>query len=96
MAKKKKKSSLAIPVAVIVVAIIAVLAFIFVPKLVNECDNCGETFVGTGYEPSVLSDAVEMFGGEGEEIICESCAEDEHALAILAGHTLDEYKLPLF
>ena len=95
MEKKKKKSSAALPI-VIVVAVVVVLAVIFVPKLVHECDNCGETFVGTGYEPNILSDALELLGADAEEIICKDCAESEHALAIATGSSVDDFKLPLF
>lgn len=95
MAKKKKGAQKFIPV-VIVLALVVVLGVVFVPRLVHTCDNCEKTFVGTGYEPNILSDALEFVGAEHEEIICVDCAEEEHAIAILAGKTVDDFKLPLF
>ena len=93
---KKKNSPVGIIGVVSVLVIVAVLGVVFVPRLVHTCDNCEKTFVGTGYEPSIISNALEFVGAEHEEIICETCAEEEHALALLAGKTLEDFKLPLF
>ncbi|MBO5935811.1 MAG: hypothetical protein J6Q94_10045 [Clostridia bacterium] len=93
---KKKKGSKNIIVVVAVLAIVVVLGVVFVPRLVHTCDSCEKTFVGTGYQPNILADALEFVGAEHEEIICEACAESEHALSILAGKTVDDFKLPLF
>lgn len=76
---------------VIIVAIIAA-GIIFVPKLAHTCDNCEKFFVGAGYEPNIISD----FLSEEEKIICKDCAEDEHALSLLAGKSLDDFKRDIF
>lgn len=78
-----------LPIAI--VAIVIILGLIFVPKLVHSCDDCGKTFVGTGYEPTAL---VDMFGDEEAEdmVICEECAEEHHALEMAFGAELEDFK----
>lgn len=78
--------------SLVVVAIIVIAGIIFVPKLVHTCDDCGKTFVGAGYEPFAL---VEMVSEE-EQIICKECAEEQHALEIGLGKSVDDYKKDLF
>lgn len=75
-----------------VVAVVAVLGVVFVPRLVHECGDCGKTFFGTGYEPNLVSDLLT----DEDKVICKECAELEHALSILAGKSLDEFKRGLF
>ena len=41
---------------IVLVAVIVILGFVFVPKLTHTCSDCGEFFVGTGYEPNALED----------------------------------------
>lgn len=77
-----------VPIVVVVVILLAV----FVPRLVHECDSCGETFVGTGYEPNIVSELLT----DEDQVICEECAELQHALSILAGKSLDDFKRGLF
>lgn len=91
MAKKKKS----IPIVPILVAIIIVLVGVFVgPKVVHECADCGETFFGAGYEPSKV---IEFFeNGDEDDVICEKCAEEQHALAIAMGDELDDFKKDIF
>lgn len=85
-------------VSVIVVLAIVAAGVVFVPKLVHKCDDCGEVFVGVGYEPMALSDlAADLNLTDKEmEVICEECAEKHHAAALLLGKELDEFKLKLF
>ena len=74
-----------------VVVIIGGLAFLGT-RLIHKCDACEETFFGTGYEASVVADLLT----DEEQIICEDCAEIQHALSILAGKSLDDFKRGLF
>lgn len=88
----KKIISLIVAVAVIAAGVV------FLPKLIHGCDECGEFFIGTGYEPNVVSDIVsDILDPEAEDkIICKACAEKQHAIAIGLGGSVDDYKLPLF
>ncbi len=81
---------------VLVLAILAGAGYVFVPRLCHECDNCGEFFVGTGYYPNIISSTITSITGEEEKIICEDCAAKEHALAIAAGQSINDFKRPLF
>ena len=58
----------------------------------TQCDDCGEFFIGTGYEPNVLSDLL----SDEEQIICKDCAVEQHALSIALGQELDSFKRELF
>ncbi len=92
MANKKKSA----PIVPILVAIIIVLVGVFIgPKVVHECADCGETFFGAGYEPSKV---IEFFEGNDDEesVICEKCAEEQHALALAMGDELDDFKKEIF
>lgn len=84
--KMKKIISLA------VIAVIVVLGIIFIPRLAHTCNACDEFFIGTGYEPNIISDIL----SDEEQIICKDCAEEQHALAIALGQSLDEFKRDLF
>ncbi len=79
-------------VSLVVVAIVVIAGIVFVPKVTHTCDDCGKFFIGTGYEPNMLED----FLSEDEQIICEDCAKDQHALSIAMGKSLDEFKRDLF
>ncbi len=87
----KKSSIIAIIVSFVVVAVIAVSAIVFVPRLVHTCDDCGETFFGTGYRPNVISNVL-----TDDQIICENCAARQHAIEIALGYSLDGFKRGLF
>lgn len=82
----KKIISLIIVIAVVIVGII------FVPKITHTCDDCEKFFLGAGYEPNVLED----FISDEKQIICKDCAEDQHAIAIAIGKSIDEFKYELF
>lgn len=71
---------------------IVVAGVIFFPKLVHTCDDCGKFFVGTGYEPNVIVD----FVSSEEQTICKECAESQHALSILAGKSVEDFRKKLF
>ncbi|MCR5783064.1 MAG: hypothetical protein K6G90_10065 [Clostridia bacterium] len=90
MAKSRKKSKL--PVIIVVIVLVAVLAIVFVPRLVHKCDNCGKTFVGTGYSGNIISEAL----ADREKILCKDCAEKEHAVSGFFGGSIEDYKRPLF
>lgn len=79
-------------ISLVVVAVIVVAGIIFVPKLAHTCDDCDKFFVGAGYEPNMLEDMMT----DDEQIICEECAEKQHAVSLALGKTLDEYKKDLF
>lgn len=79
-------------ISFLLIAALVVAGVIFVPRLCHTCDDCGEFFVGTGYEPNAAVDLVT----EDMDVICEACAEEQHALAIALGQSLEDYKLPLF
>ena len=76
---------------ILIIALIAAGVY-FVPKLIHKCDDCGEFFIGAGHEPNVIKEIL----NEEEQIICKSCAEDQHALSILAGSDVDEFKRSIF
>lgn len=88
---KKSSIIITIVVSVVVVAAIAVSAIIFVPRVVHTCDDCGETFFGTGYRPNIISNVL-----TDDQIICENCAAKQHAIEIALGYDLDGFKRGLF
>lgn len=79
-------------VPIILVIVVIVAAIFFGPKLLHTCDDCGEFFIGTGYEPNFVNDIL----SSEDMIICKDCAEEQHALSSLVGQSLDEYKIDLF
>lgn len=91
MAKRKRKKSSNTAVTVIITAAVVAALFIFVPKLVHQCDHCNQYFFGTGYEPNVLSGTL-----DNEEIICEKCAKEEYQLFGIKLDEIEEHKIPLF
>jgi hypothetical protein len=83
-------------VTVILLAAIVAAGVIFVPRLANTCDNCGKFFLGSGYTANVVSNTLTTLTGQDDKILCKECAAKEHALAIAAGKSLDDFKRPLF
>lgn len=83
----KKIISIAIVVVVVIIA-----GVVFIPRLAHTCDDCGEFFIGTGYEANVVSD---LFSKD-EQIICKDCAEKQHAVTIALGKSVEDYKRKLF
>lgn len=81
---------------VLIAAILIGAGVVFVPRLVHHCDRCNKFFIGTGYYANALSDALSTLQGKDGKILCSECAQDEHALEILAGKTLDDFRRPLF
>lgn len=79
-------------VSLIVIIAVVLLGIVFVPKLLHTCDDCDRIFVGTGYVPNIVTDAL----SEKEQIICRECAEKQHAVAIALGKSVDDYKRDLF
>ncbi len=79
-------------VTIIIIAALVVAGIVFGPKLIHTCDDCGKFFIGTGYEPNIVSDVL----SEDELTICKDCAEKQHALSSLIGQDVDDYKKSLF
>ena len=79
-------------ISLVIVAVIIIAGIVFVPKIVHTCDSCEKVFVGAGYEANVIADLL----SEEEQIICKKCAEEQHALSIAMGKSLDEFKRDLF
>lgn len=80
---------------VLVVAIVAACV-VLGPKLVHNCDNCGDLFFGTGYYTNIISSTLANLTGGEDKIICGDCAAKDHALALAAGQSIEEFKRPLF
>lgn len=79
-------------VKVIISVVIIAAAALVAPKVVDRCDDCDRMFVGAGYEPNVIEDYL----AEEDQIICESCAREQHKIALTLGKELDEFKRDLF
>lgn len=79
-------------IALVLIAAVVIAAIVFVPKLVHTCDDCGEMFVGAGYEPNIVNDLL----SKDEQIICKDCAIRQHALSIAMGQDLNTFKRDLF
>lgn len=82
--------------AVLALALLIAAAVVLLPRVINTCDNCDETFFGTGYEANVVSNALTQLSGQEDKILCKDCAAKEHALSIAAGKSLSDFKRPLF
>ena len=80
---------------ILVVAVIAACV-VLGPRLAHNCDNCGTFFVGTGYYTNIISSTLANLTGGEDKIICADCAAKDHALAIAAGQSIEEFKRPLF
>lgn len=81
---------------VLVIAIIVGACVVLGPRLLHNCDNCGEFFVGTGYYTNIISSTLTNLVGGEDKIICKDCAAKDHALAIAAGQSIQDFKRPLF
>lgn len=79
-------------ISLILLIVIVAAAVYFIPKLVHTCDSCDELFVGTGYEPNIIS---EIFS-DGDKIICRECAEKQHAVSIALGKDVEDFKVEIF
>ena len=79
-------------ISFLVVVAIIVAGIIFVPKITHTCDDCEKFFLGAGYEPNIVEDLL----SSDEQIICKKCAEEQHALSIAMGKSLDDFKRDLF
>ncbi len=78
--------------ALIVLVVIVAAGVVFIPRITHNCDDCGRFFIGSGYEPNV----VEGLLADEEQTICKGCAEEQHALAILMGKSVNDFKKDLF
>ncbi len=81
---------------VLAAAILVAAAVVFGPRLLHNCDNCGGFFVGTGYYTNIISSTLSDWTGGEDKIICADCAAKDHALAIAAGQSIQDFKRPLF
>lgn len=91
------KQSFLITVAIVlVVGILVGAAVIFLPRLCHTCDNCADFFLGTGYYANIVSNTITSLSGQENKILCKDCAAKEHALAIAAGKSLEDFQRPLF
>lgn len=81
---------------ILVVAILVAAGAVFGPRLLHNCDNCGKFFVGTGYYANFITNTLGGLTGAEEKILCGECAAKEHALAIAAGQSIQDFKRPLF
>lgn len=79
-------------ISLVVVAVIVIAGVVFIPKVTHTCDDCGKFFVGAGYEPNIVEDLI----SDEEQIICKDCAEEQHAISIAMGKSLDNYKREIF
>lgn len=79
-------------ISLLVVVAIVAAGIIFIPKIAHTCDDCEKFFIGAGYEPNIVTDLI----SDEEQIICKKCAEDQHAISIAMGKTVDEFKRDLF
>lgn len=79
-------------IALIVIVSIVAVGIIFIPKITHTCNDCGKFFVGAGYEPNVVEDLL----SEEEQTICKGCAEEQHALSIMMGKSVNDFKKDLF
>ena len=77
---------------VLILAVLVAAGVVFVPELAHTCGDCGKFFVGTGYKPNVVADLLK----EDDHLLCKECAETSHALALLVGGNVEDYKRPLF
>ena len=81
---------------VLVLAVLVACGVIFIPRLVHHCDNCDKLFFGTGYSANIVTNTLSSFHGKDDKILCRECAESDHALEILTGKSLEDFKRPLF
>ena len=79
-------------ISLVVVAVIVIAGVVFIPKVTHTCDDCGKFFIGAGYEPNVVEDLI----SDEEQVICNDCAEEQHAISIAMGKSLDNYKREIF
>lgn len=93
--RRRRKKRTAILVGILLVLVIAA-GVVFVPRLVHRCDNCGKLFVGTGYYPNVVTSTIADLTAQEEKILCGDCAREDHALSLVAGKSIEEFRRPLF
>ncbi len=86
--KKKEKKLIKLLLAVCAAAVVVFFGF----KLINRCDNCDKIFIGTGYEANVISDTL----AKDDKILCKACAEKDHAVELVLGKSLSDFKRGLF
>ena len=79
-------------ISLVVVVAIIVAGIIFVPKITHTWDDCEKLWLVAGYEPNIVEDLL----SSDEQIICKKCAEEQHALSIAMGKSLDDFKRDLF
>ncbi len=94
---KQRKGGFGRIVAIVLIAAIVIgIGVLFGPRLLHTCSNCDSFFVGTGYRANIVSNALTSLSGNESKILCRTCAEKNHAVAILAGKSLEDFRIPLF
>lgn len=73
---------------ILAVIVVVALVGIYATQFIHKCDDCGKIFLGTGYDPNILSELI----NEEELTICRECAETHHGFSIALGKSLDDYK----
>lgn len=73
---------------IVVAAVVALLVVLGV-NYINKCDDCGKTYFGSGYEPSILS---EVFTEE-TDAVCRECAETHHSVEIALGKDVEDFRI---
>ncbi len=79
-------------VSLVLVAIVVIAGIVIGPKVIHTCDDCEEIFFGAGYEPNIVEDIL----SEEEQIICKDCAEEQHAISIAMGKSLEDFEREVF
>lgn len=98
-------------IAIIVVALVVVIAgVVFIPAVVNKCDNCGETIIGTGYYSlggdfwNKVGDGAKdgkltLDSADKNSTVCEACFNEQSEKNNLFGMieiNIEDFKRPLF
>ncbi len=75
-------------IAIVVVALVVIIAgIVFIPAVVNKCDNCGETIMGTGYYSlgedyqAIIADVLDdgklaTESADTNSTVCEDCINE--------------------
>ena len=100
-------------IAIIVVALVVVIAgIVFIPQVVNKCDNCGETIIGTGFYKigddyqNIISDVLDdgelsATSADKNSTYCEACINElsetvENYSLGIIDINIEDLKRPLF
>lgn len=79
----------------LVLALLIAAVVVLLPRVTYHCSNCEELKFGSGYSANIVSDVLNSLVGREEKVLCKDCAMQAHGLALVAGKSLEDYKLPL-